>query len=99
MPPAFCFHSGSFQHRLVFVLVLIYQSPEMATQAMPQPSLSGAKIPPSAVASSPTAKASPWIPDRWRDLVLFVGTPALLIPICAASQKPRTAPAVLLRLG
>ncbi len=29
---------------------------------------------------------SPWILDRWRDLILFVGTPALLIPLFAAAQ-------------
>ncbi|HEY1770986.1 MAG TPA: tetratricopeptide repeat protein [Chthoniobacterales bacterium] len=33
-----------------------------------------------------TAKASPWIIDRWRDLCLFVGTPVILIPLFAAAQ-------------
>ncbi len=28
---------------------------------------------------------SPWILDRWRDLLLFVATPLLLIPIFAAA--------------
>jgi len=30
---------------------------------------------------------SPWILDRWRDLLFFVGTPVLLIPLFAIIQK------------
>jgi Flp pilus assembly protein TadD len=51
-----------------------------------------AKAPPSrasgGIQSTPAApsKASPWILDRWRDLVLFVATPLLLIPIFTAAQ-------------
>ena len=32
------------------------------------------------------AKRSPWILDSWRDLVLYVGTPLLLLPVFAVAQ-------------
>ena len=44
-------------------------------------------------------KSSPWILDRWRDLLLFVGTPALLIPIFAAAQARWTAQEIFLFVG
>jgi Flp pilus assembly protein TadD len=51
----------------------------------------------SAAPNSP--KSSPWILDRWRDLVLFVGTPVLLIPIFAAAQRYWTAQDIFLFVG
>ncbi|MFN2623769.1 MAG: tetratricopeptide repeat protein [Chthoniobacterales bacterium] len=66
---------------------------------MPQPGLSGAKLPPSAVVSSPTGKTSPWILDRWRDLLLFVGTPVVLIPIFTAAQARWSAQDIFLFVG
>src|SRR6476659_9829763 len=71
----------------------------MATQIMSQPGLSGAKLPPSAVVSSPPPKASPWILDRWRDLLLFVGTPVVLIPIFTAAQARWSAQDIFLFVG
>ena len=46
-----------------------------------------------------SAKLSPWILDRWRDLLLFVGTPALLIPIFAAAQARWSAQDIFLFVG
>jgi Tfp pilus assembly protein PilF len=66
---------------------------------MSQPGLSGAELPPSAVPSSPKAKVSPWILDRWRDLLLFVGTPVVLIPIFTAAQARWTAQDIFLFVG
>ncbi|MEY2502086.1 MAG: hypothetical protein QOI07_2420 [Verrucomicrobiota bacterium] len=51
--------------------------------------------PPQAVA----AKPSPWILDRWRDLLLFVGTPVLLIPIFSAAQVRWSAQDIFLFVG
>lgn len=66
---------------------------------MQQTSLSAAR--PSA--DAPTAKAgpapSPWILDRWRDLLLFVGTPVLLIPIFSAAQARWSAQDIFLFVG
>ena len=45
------------------------------------------------------AKSSPWILDRWRDLVLFVGTPVLLIPIFTAAQSRWSAQDIFLFVG
>ena len=71
----------------------------MATHALP-----AAKIPESrhaarkdAAAASP--RPSPWILDRWRDLVLFVGTPVLLIPIFTAAQARWSAQDIFLFVG
>jgi len=49
--------------------------------------------------SSPAPKASPWILDRWRDLLLFVGTPVLLIPIFTAAQARWSAQDIFLFVG
>jgi hypothetical protein len=49
--------------------------------------------------SSAPAKASPWILDRWRDLLLFVGTPVLLIPIFTAAQARWSAQDIFLFVG
>lgn len=76
-----------------------YQMP-MATHALPL-----AKIPTSEtsaatqIPSSAPAKASPWILDRWRDLLLFVGTPVLLIPIFTAAQARWSAQDIFLFVG
>jgi Flp pilus assembly protein TadD len=43
--------------------------------------------------------SSPWILDRWRDLVLFVGTPVLLIPIFTAAQARWSAQDIFLFVG
>lgn len=45
------------------------------------------------------ARPSPWILDRWRDLVLFVGTPVLLIPIFTAAQRRWSAQDIFLFVG
>jgi Tetratricopeptide repeat/TPR repeat len=95
MPPAFCFSATPPSHGrasgLVFSAVLIYQRP-MATQTMPQSTLSAAAAP-------QVAKPSPWILDRWRDLLLFVGTPVLLIPIFTAAQARWSAQDIFLFVG
>ena len=33
-----------------------------------------------------SAKRTPWILDSWRDLILYVGTPLLLVPLFAVAQ-------------
>jgi Flp pilus assembly protein TadD len=56
--------------------------------------------PQAAKAAGPTAtKSSLWILDRWRDLVLFVGTPVLLIPIFTAAQARWSAQDIFLFVG
>jgi len=50
-------------------------------------------------APAAAAKTSPWILDRWRDLVLFVGTPVLLIPIFTAAQARWSAQDIFLFVG
>src|ERR1041385_8983057 len=70
----------------------------MATQAVSVARMS----PPKArqiQTSAPTAKSSPWILDRWRDLLLFVGTPVLLIPIFTAAQARWSAQDIFLFVG
>jgi tetratricopeptide (TPR) repeat protein len=49
--------------------------------------------------SSVPPKASPWILDRWRDLLLFVGTPVLLIPIFSAAQTRWSGQDIFLFVG
>lgn len=61
-------------------------------------------IAPTAVATQATTVASgplpsPWILGRWLDIVLFVGTPALLIPIFAAAQARWSAQDIFLFVG
>jgi Tfp pilus assembly protein PilF len=53
----------------------------------------------SASAQGAAAKPSPWILDRWRDLLLFVGTPVLLIPIFSAAQARWSAQDIFLFVG
>jgi len=45
------------------------------------------------------AKSSPWILSRWRDLLLFVGTPALLILLFAAAQRRWSAQGIFIFVG
>jgi Flp pilus assembly protein TadD len=85
--------------KLAFPIQLNYRR-NVATHA-----LTATKAPHSALRSregsakqAPT-QTSPWILDRWRDLVLFVGTPVLLIPIFAAAQKYWTAQDIFLFVG
>ena len=83
---------------LVFGGTLNYQI-GMATQALavakagPQGNRGKQSAPPA------VAKASPWILDRWRDLLLFVGTPVLLIPIFTAAQSRWSAQDIFLFVG
>src|SRR5256714_15278097 len=71
----------------------------MATQAI-SPRRSARSLPPSPPAGASAGSApSPWILDRWRDLVLFVGTPVLLIPIFAAAQTRWSAQDIFLFVG
>src|SRR5256714_1963078 len=95
MPPAFCFPAERARSvaapELVFGPVLIYQR-FMATQTMSQSTVSGAKV-------MSSAKPSLWILDRWRDLLLFVGTPVLLIPIFTAAQARWSAQDIFLFVG
>src|SRR5438045_9572196 len=53
-----------------------------------------AELPPSTA-----AKPSLWILDRWRDLLLFVGTPVLLIPIFSAAQTRWSGQDIFLFVG
>jgi len=50
-------------------------------------------------ASRHPPKSSQWILDRWRDLLLFVGTPVLLIPIFSAAQARWSAQDIFLFVG
>lgn len=73
----------------------------MATHALPLRKLHKTDRRPAKQASPPAvaAKGSPWILDRWRDLVLFVGTPVLLIPIFTAAQARWSAQDIFLFVG
>ena len=71
----------------------------MATHAIPLARLpveTSSRTPASLPAA---AKPSPWILDRWRDLVLFVGTPVLLIPLFTAAQARWSAQDIFLFVG
>ena len=71
----------------------------MATQTL-APSRTRASGPSSSGEATPAAaKSSPWILDRWRDLLLFVGTPVLLIPIFTAAQARWSAQDIFLFVG
>ncbi len=73
---------------------------KMATRAATAPvrKVRRANVAPKAVAAVPT-KSSPWILNRWLDLLLFVGTPVLLIPIFAAAQRKWSAQDIFLFVG
>jgi tetratricopeptide (TPR) repeat protein len=72
----------------------------MATQALPLTQAPDSERN-SGKPSTPSvsAKSSPWILDRWRDLLLFVGTPVLLIPIFAAAQTRWSGQDIFLFVG
>jgi hypothetical protein len=70
----------------------------MATHALSVAKMSPPKAR-QAQASAPASKSSPWILDRWRDLLLFVGTPVLLIPIFTAAQARWSAQDIFLFVG
>src|SRR5450755_2462106 len=76
-----------------------YQSRASATTAprVIQPVNVAATTAPTSV--SPPAKRSPWILGRWLDLLLFVGTPAVLIPIFIAAQARWSAQDIFLFVG
>ena len=72
----------------------------MATQALPLTGRPKSKKRARKEAlSPPPARSSPWILDRWRDLLLFVGTPVLLIPIFTAAQARWSAQDIFLFVG
>jgi Tfp pilus assembly protein PilF len=72
----------------------------MATHAMAPAQSTAARVSSSgALGPQPAAKASLWILDRWRDLLLFVGTPVLLIPIFTAAQARWSAQDIFLFVG
>jgi hypothetical protein len=71
----------------------------MATHAIPLAKLPAKRRPQTPVSSSAPSKASPWILDRWRDLLLFVGTPVLLIPLFTAAQARWSAQDIFLFVG
>ena len=70
----------------------------MATHAVPLAQLP-TETPPRTLPSAAPAKRSPWILDRWRDLLFFVGTPVLLIPIFTAAQSRWSAQDIFLFVG
>ena len=70
----------------------------MATHALSVAKMSPPKAR-QAEASAQASKSSPWILDRWRDLLLFVGTPVLLIPIFTAAQARWSAQDIFLFVG
>jgi len=72
----------------------------MATQALPLERTVPAKASaPKESASPAVSKPSPWILDRWRDLLLFVGTPVLLIPIFSVAQARWSGQDIFLFVG
>lgn len=72
----------------------------MATHAMPLTKVPQAQTSPREKTTPATStKLSPWILDRWRDLILFVGTPVLLIPVFAAAQTRWSAQDIFLFVG
>jgi Flp pilus assembly protein TadD len=72
----------------------------MATHAMAPAQSTAAPVPGvGAVRPQPAAKASLWILDRWRDLLLFVGTPVVLIPLFTAAQARWSAQDIFLFVG
>ena len=72
----------------------------MATHALPLAKIHRSKASPGEQTASPApSKSSPWILDRWRDLLLFVGTPVLLIPIFSAAQTRWSGQDIFLFVG
>jgi Tfp pilus assembly protein PilF len=69
-------------------------------QALLSRNQAGADTTSSAPASFTQApKSSLWILDRWRDLIFFVGTPVVLIPIFSAAQARWSAQDIFLFVG
>lgn len=66
---------------------------------MPRSNVSAARPPAAASPTKAASPPSPWILDRWRDLLLFVGTPVLLIPIFTAAQARWSAQDIFLFVG
>jgi hypothetical protein len=73
--------------KLAFGTDLNYQTAmaSHAIQLAKEPTKTGPQTPTPVSAPAP-GKSSPWILDRWRDLVFFVGTPILLIPLFTVAQ-------------
>lgn len=72
----------------------------MATHALPLATIPRSKSGTGTQLTAPASpKSSPWILDRWRDLLLFVGTPVLLIPIFTAAQARWSAQDIFLFVG
>ena len=72
----------------------------MATRTLSPAQSSASRVPEGGASQpQPAAKASLWILDRWRDLLLFVGTPVLLIPIFTAAQARWSAQDIFLFVG
>jgi Flp pilus assembly protein TadD len=72
---------------LAFFADLIFNHTAMATQQ----TFASAAVPLSAsdrrAAEAASRPKSLWILDRWRDLLFFVGTPVLLIPLFTVAQR------------
>jgi Flp pilus assembly protein TadD len=89
----------SSRHRaLVFGVNLNYQI-GMATEALRAERVFVSKTGGGKNPASAPAKSSPWILDRWRDLLLFVGTPVLLIPIFTAAESRWSGQDIFLFVG
>jgi Flp pilus assembly protein TadD len=86
-------------NELVFGNNSNYQT-SMATHVMPVAKIPQAKAGAGKKSrSKAVSTSSPWILDRWRDLVLFVGTPVLLIPIFTAAQARWSGQDIFLFVG
>ena len=73
------------------------RTPKAVSQAAPAaPAV--ASVAGASAAPAPQQR-SPWILGRWLDLLLFVGTPALLIPIFIAAQARWSAQDIFLFVG
>src|SRR5882724_8467545 len=72
----------------------------MATQTLrPANSIASNVLAGGRSSAGPSNKPSMWILDRWRDLLLFVGTPVLLIPLFTAAQARWSAQDIFLFVG
>ncbi len=96
MSPAFCFSRMSTATRSKSGKR--YQSCNGET-AVSAPRVTGAPLNPPAPSAAVPVKKSPWILGRWLDLLLFVGTPAVLIPIFIAAQARWSAQDIFLFVG
>ena len=84
--------------------MLAFQDQMNYQTAMASHAIQLAKVPPEnapqrASSAAASGKTSPWILDRWRDLLLFVGTPVLLIPLFTAAQARWSAQDIFLFVG